>query len=65
MVPDPEADFQLYDRVVVVKTGYSVPFGQRGTLIGVPSGEDGVLGPHSLYDIVFDKQFAGGITLRY
>ncbi|KAK3800409.1 hypothetical protein RRG08_052792 [Elysia crispata] len=64
LVPDPEADFQLYDRVVVVKTGYSVPFGQRGTLIGVPSGEDGVLGPHSLYDIVFDKQFAGGITLR-
>ncbi|KAH9508699.1 5'-3' exoribonuclease 1 [Bulinus truncatus] len=64
LVPDPAADFQLYDRIVVVKMGYSVPFGKRGTIIGIPSEEEGGLTPHSLYDVVFDEPFSGGITLR-
>ncbi|CAG5133909.1 unnamed protein product, partial [Candidula unifasciata] len=64
LVPDPGTDFRLYDRVVVVKSGYSVPFGRRGTIIGIPSEEDGGVTPNSLYDVVFDEAFAGGITLR-
>lgn len=64
LVPDPDADFFLYDRIVVVKAGYSVPFGQRGTIIGIPKEDDGGLTPHSLYDVVFDEPFLGGINLR-
>ncbi|BFZ23484.1 hypothetical protein BsWGS_26524 [Bradybaena similaris] len=64
LVPDPGTDFRLYDRIVVVKSGYSVPFGRRGTIIGIPSEDDGGITPNSLYDVVFDEAFAGGITLR-
>ncbi|KAK6965733.1 5p-3p exoribonuclease 1-like isoform X2 [Biomphalaria glabrata] len=64
LVPDPAADFQLYDRIVVVKIGYSVPFGKRGTITGIPNEEEGGLTPNSLYDVVFDEPFSGGITLR-
>ncbi|XP_059155106.1 5'-3' exoribonuclease 1-like isoform X2 [Physella acuta] len=63
LVPDPDADFYLYDRIVVVKAGYSVPFGKRGTIIGIPEAGEGIT-PHSLYDVVFDEAFTGGITLR-
>ncbi|CAL1537410.1 unnamed protein product [Lymnaea stagnalis] len=64
LVPDPDADFFLYDRIVVVKAGYSVPFGKRGTIIGIPKEDDGGITPHSLYDVVFDEPFLGGINLR-
>ena len=64
LVPDPEADFRLYDRVVVVKSGYSVPFGQRGTVVGVPSPEEGEMNAHTVYDVVFDEAFPGGISVR-
>ena len=39
LVPDPSADYELFDRVVNVRDGYSVPLGVRGTIIGIHHGE--------------------------
>uniref|UniRef100_S4RDG8 5'-3' exoribonuclease 1 n=1 Tax=Petromyzon marinus TaxID=7757 RepID=S4RDG8_PETMA len=35
VIPDPQAKFQLFDRVVNVRESFSVPLGLRGTLIGI------------------------------
>ncbi|XP_035697172.1 5'-3' exoribonuclease 1-like isoform X1 [Branchiostoma floridae] len=61
LVPDPGADFQLFDRVVNVRDGHGVPLGLRGTVIGIHSAAKEV---DLLYDIVFDEQFQGGLSLK-
>ena len=38
IAPDPDADFLLFDRVVHVKMNTTVPFGMRGTIIGIHEG---------------------------
>ena len=38
VVPDPTADYYLYDRVVNVQPNTVVPFGLRGTVIGIRGG---------------------------
>ena len=37
-LPDPETIFHLFDRVVNVRDGFSVPLGLRGTVIGIQVG---------------------------
>jgi len=37
-VPDPLTTYELFDRVVNVREGYSVPLGLRGTVIGISPG---------------------------
>jgi len=37
-VPDPLTSYELFDRVVNVREGYSVPLGLRGTVIGICPG---------------------------
>jgi len=37
-VPDPLTSYELFDRVVNVREGYSVPLGLRGTVIGISPG---------------------------
>ncbi|KAL8571175.1 hypothetical protein ACOMHN_010636 [Nucella lapillus] len=59
--PDPGTTFEMLDRVVVVKIGYSVPFGLRGTIVGIHPGETNM---DTMYDVVFDQEFVGGIVLR-
>ena len=36
--PDSDATFQLFDRVINVKLNLAVPFGLRGTVIGIHQG---------------------------
>ena len=58
---EPGTVFCLYDRVVNVREGFSVPLGLRGTVIRIQKGarvEDNV------YDVLFDEIFTGGLTLR-
>ena len=58
---EPGTVFCLYDRVVNVREGFSVPLGLRGTVIRIqkaPRVEDNV------YDVLFDEVFTGGLTLR-
>ena len=34
IIPDPQAKYEMFDRVVNTREGYSVPLGLRGTVIG-------------------------------
>ncbi|XP_060069308.1 5'-3' exoribonuclease 1-like [Ylistrum balloti] len=61
MLPDPSVELYLFDRVVNVRKGYPVPFGLRGTVTGIHLEEKE---SDTIYDIVFDDEFQGGITLR-
>ena len=39
LIPDVDADYQLFDRVVNVSTNNAVPFGLRGTVSGILGGK--------------------------
>uniref|UniRef100_A0A672R238 5'-3' exoribonuclease 1 n=1 Tax=Sinocyclocheilus grahami TaxID=75366 RepID=A0A672R238_SINGR len=39
VVPDPDAEYHLFDRVVNVRESFSVPLGLRGTIIGIKGGK--------------------------
>lgn len=38
-MPDPDVEYKLFDRVVNVREGFSVPLGLRGTVIGIKGGK--------------------------
>ncbi|XP_028587031.2 5'-3' exoribonuclease 1 [Podarcis muralis] len=61
IIPDRDADYRLFDRVVNVRECFSVPLGLRGTVIGIKgaSRESDVL-----YEVLFDEEFHGGLTIR-
>merc|ERR1719270_3317375 len=58
---EPGTVFSLFDRVVNVREGFSVPLGLRGTIIRV---QKGAKQEDNLYDVLFDEPFAGGLALR-
>lgn len=58
---EPGTTFSLFDRVINIREGFSVPLGLRGTLIRV---QKGAKQEDNLYDVLFDEPFAGGLTLR-
>ena len=51
----------MFDRIVNIRTGYAVPFGLRGTVIGIQKGEKDA---DTFYDVIFDEEFPGGIIIR-
>ncbi|KAM4863719.1 5'-3' exoribonuclease 1 [Urocitellus parryii] len=61
VIPDRDAEFRLFDRVVNVRENFSVPVGLRGTIIGIKgaSREADVL-----FEVLFDEEFPGGLTIR-
>uniref|UniRef100_A0A8D2LDH2 5'-3' exoribonuclease 1 n=1 Tax=Varanus komodoensis TaxID=61221 RepID=A0A8D2LDH2_VARKO len=61
IIPDRDAEYRLFDRVVNVRESFSVPLGLRGTVIGIKgaSRECDVL-----YEVLFDEEFPGGLTIR-
>ncbi|XP_062844224.1 5'-3' exoribonuclease 1 [Trichomycterus rosablanca] len=61
VVPDPDAEYHLFDRVVNVREGFSVPIGLRGTVIGIKGADREA---EVLYEVLFDEEFAGGLTIR-
>ncbi|KAL0965964.1 hypothetical protein UPYG_G00288750 [Umbra pygmaea] len=61
VIPDPDADYHLFDRVVNVREGFSVPLGLRGTIIGVKGAKREA---EVLYEVLFDEEFAGGLSIR-
>ncbi|XP_031415330.1 5'-3' exoribonuclease 1 isoform X2 [Clupea harengus] len=61
VVPDPDVEYRLFDRVVNVRDGFSVPLGLRGTIIGIKGAEREA---EVLYEVVFDEEFAGGLNIR-
>ncbi|XP_032782787.2 5'-3' exoribonuclease 1 isoform X1 [Daphnia magna] len=56
--PDPSANYQLLDRVVNVRQGYSVPLGLRGTVIGIKNATKLM---DVIYEILFDEEFSGAL----
>lgn len=40
VVPDPDAQYRLFDRVVNIRESFTVPLGVRGTIIGIKGGWD-------------------------
>ncbi|KAK4879546.1 hypothetical protein RN001_007692 [Aquatica leii] len=64
LMPDPTTTFKLYDRVVNVREGYTVPMGFKGTIIGIhKSGtQDDDIG--TTFDVLFDNVFAGGLSIN-
>ncbi|CAG2057549.1 unnamed protein product, partial [Timema podura] len=61
VAPDPTTTYRIFDRVVNVRESYTVPLGLKGTITGVYKFEKEV---DTLYEVVFDKPFAGGLTLN-
>ncbi|KAM6989495.1 5'-3' exoribonuclease 1 isoform 2-T2 [Tautogolabrus adspersus] len=61
VVPDPDADYRLFDRVVNTREGFTVPLGLRGTVIGIKGAEREA---EVLYEVLFDEEFAGGLNIR-
>jgi 5'-3' exoribonuclease 1 len=62
VLPDPTVQFEMFDRIVNIKSGYSVPFGLRGTVVGIQKGEKD---SETMYDVIFDEEFPGGIVIRF
>lgn len=62
-MPDPSATFQLYDRIVNVREGYTVPLGLKGTIIGIHK-PNSSKESETLYDVLFDHEFPGGLALN-
>ncbi|CAB4069796.1 5'-3' exoribonuclease 2,5'-3' exoribonuclease 1,5'-3' exoribonuclease 2 homolog [Lepeophtheirus salmonis] len=60
--PDPKnTNFILFDRIINVREGFSVPLGARGTLIGiVKQNKTSVFS----YEVLFDQPFRGGVSIR-
>lgn len=61
-LPDPAARFELYDRVVNVRDGISVPLGLKGIIIGKHVDEENEV--NTVFDVLFDEEFPGGVALR-
>src|ERR1700740_26254 len=61
-LPDPNAKYRLFDRVVNIRSGIAVPLGWKGTITGIHIDEEKEV--NTLYDILFDDEFPGGTALR-
>jgi len=59
--PDPSSVYELLDRVVNVRLGYSVPLGLRGTIIGIKHSSRVM---DVLYEVLFDEPFSGALPMR-
>lgn len=53
VIPDPDAEYHLFDRVVNVRESFSVPLGLRGTVIGIKGGKS----QHKLFGILLHLVF--------
>ncbi|XP_008065493.1 5'-3' exoribonuclease 1 [Carlito syrichta] len=61
VMPDRDAEFRLFDRVVNVRENFSVPVGLRGTIIGIKGANREA---DVLFEVLFDEEFSGGLTIR-
>ena len=61
MVPDSSTTYHLFDRVVNVRESFSVPFGLRGTVVGIYPAPVEV---NTIIEVLFDEEFQGGISVR-
>ncbi|XP_050453967.1 5'-3' exoribonuclease 1 isoform X2 [Cataglyphis hispanica] len=58
--PDPNSQNRLFDRICCIRSGFSVPLGAKGTIIGIRKANNPA---DIMYDVLFDQPFIGGLTL--
>ncbi|XP_077990094.1 5'-3' exoribonuclease 1-like [Glandiceps talaboti] len=58
-MPDSNADYELFDRVINIREGYSVPLGLKGVVVGIITADRPA---DVLYDVIFDSEFEGAFT---
>ncbi|KAJ8958884.1 hypothetical protein NQ318_019652 [Aromia moschata] len=63
LMPDPKTETKVLDRIVNVRSDFTVPLGLKGTVISVHKSTTGS-DRDVMYDVVFDKQFSGGMRLN-
>lgn len=70
VLPDASATFELFDRVVIARDGYSVPLGTRGTIISIqplvdtnPVRQENINAIEYFYDVLFDTPFEGAQSI--
>lgn len=70
VMPDSSATFELFDRVVIARDGYSVPLGMHGTIISIqpsvdtnPVRQENINAVEYFYDVLFDTPFDGAQTI--
>uniref|UniRef100_A0A7N6A948 5'-3' exoribonuclease 1 n=1 Tax=Anabas testudineus TaxID=64144 RepID=A0A7N6A948_ANATE len=61
VVPDPDAEYRLFDRVINIRESFTVPLGLRGTIIGIKGADREA---EVLYEVLFDEDFTGGLNIR-
>lgn len=61
--PDPSVVTKVFDRIVNVRDGFTVPLGLKGTVIASQK-SSAVDNDDEMYDIVFDSKFTGGMALN-
>ncbi|XP_002730377.1 5'-3' exoribonuclease 1-like [Saccoglossus kowalevskii] len=61
LIPDPDADYELFDRVINVRDGFTVPLGLRGVVTGIISA---VRPADILYEVIFDDEFLDALVIR-
>uniref|UniRef100_G3PMT1 5'-3' exoribonuclease 1 n=1 Tax=Gasterosteus aculeatus aculeatus TaxID=481459 RepID=G3PMT1_GASAC len=61
VVPDPDSEYRLFDRVINTRESFTVPLGLRGTVIGIKGADREA---EVLYEVLFDEEFAGGLNIR-
>lgn len=54
--PDQNSQNRLLDRICCVRTGFTVPLGYKGTIIGIEKTDNPT---DRVYDVLFDQSFAG------
>ncbi|XP_076630209.1 5'-3' exoribonuclease pacman [Colletes latitarsis] len=59
--PDPKTQTYFLDRVCCIRDNFMVPLGFKGTVIGIHKAENPL---DTMYDILFDKQFPGGLSIN-
>ncbi|XP_044268734.1 5'-3' exoribonuclease 1 isoform X2 [Tribolium madens] len=64
LAPDPLVETRVFDRIVNVREGFTVPLGLKGTVIAIHKSPNVLKNEDELYDIVFDKTFPGGMALN-
>ncbi|KAK5646017.1 hypothetical protein RI129_004481 [Pyrocoelia pectoralis] len=63
LAPDSAATFELYDRVINVREGYTVPMGYKGTIVSIRKANTQEES-ETTFDIIFDKPFLGALSLN-
>lgn len=59
VAPDPNSQHRLLDRICCVRSGFTVPIGAKGTIIGIQKANTNLT--EIMFDVLFDRPFIGNL----